>query len=97
MTAGSGFDIRLARHISIRAIQAKYLMTRFSDPTTGAGNTQNDLRLSAGLLFRLGGHTLLAPPVNRALGVVCSTDNETVYAGSTDATAEPQTNEEEFA
>lgn len=87
LTAGGGFDIRLVRHISIRAIQAEYLMTRFSDPTTGAGNTQNDLRLSAGLLFRLGGHAPLAPPVNRTLGVVCSTDNQIVYAGSTDAVA----------
>ncbi len=85
MTAGGGFDIRLARHISLRAIQAEYLMTRFSDPTTGAGNTQNDLRLSAGLVFRLGGHTPLAPAANRSLAVVCSTDNQTVYAGSGDA------------
>ncbi len=84
LTAGGGFDIRLVRHISIRAIQAEYLMTRFSDPTTGAGNTQNDLRLSAGLLFRLGGHTPPAPPVNRTIGIVCSTDDQTVYAGSTD-------------
>ena len=85
LTAGGGFDIRLARHISIRAIQAEYLMTRFSDPTTGAGNTQNDVRLSTGLLFRLGGYTPLATPVNRSFTVVCSTDNQTVYAGSGDA------------
>ncbi len=85
LTAGGGFDIRLARHISIRAVQAEYLMTRFSDPATGAGNTQNDLRLSAGLVFRLGGHTPLAPAANRSLAVVCSTDNQTVYAGSGDA------------
>ena len=85
MTAGGGFDIRLARHISIRAIQAEYLMTQFSDPTTGAGDTQNDLRLSAGLLFRLAAASPLAPPVNRSLGVVCSTDKQTVYAGSGDA------------
>jgi outer membrane protein OmpA-like peptidoglycan-associated protein len=87
MTAGGGVDIRLARHISIRAIQAEYLMTRFSDPTTGAGNTQNDLRLSTGLLFRLGGHMPLAPAVNRSLAVVCSTESQTVYAGSPDAVA----------
>ena len=87
MTAGGGFDIRLARHISIRAIQAEYLMTRFSDPTTGAGNTQNDLRLSTGLLFRLGGQPPLAPAVNRSLAVACSTDSQTVYAGSPDAVA----------
>jgi outer membrane protein OmpA-like peptidoglycan-associated protein len=85
LTAGGGFDIRLARHISVRAIQAEYLMTRFSDPTTGAGSTQNDVRLSTGLLFRLGGHTPLAPPVNRSFAVVCSTDNQIVYAGSGDA------------
>jgi outer membrane protein OmpA-like peptidoglycan-associated protein len=87
LTAGGGFDIRLARHISIRAIQAEYLMTRFSDPTAGAGNTQNDLRLSTGLLFRLGAHTPLAPAVNRSLAVVCSTDSQTVYSGSSDAVA----------
>jgi outer membrane protein OmpA-like peptidoglycan-associated protein len=87
LTAGGGFDIRLARHISIRAIQAEYLMTRFSDPTTGGGNTQNDVRLSTGLLFRLGGHAPLSPPVNRSFAVVCSTDNQTVYAGSGDAVA----------
>ena len=87
MTAGGGLDIRLARHISIRAIQAEYLMTRFSDPTTGASDTQNNLRLSTGLLFRLGGHTPLAPAVNRSLAVVCSTDSQTVYAGSPEAVA----------
>jgi outer membrane protein OmpA-like peptidoglycan-associated protein len=85
LTAGGGFDIRLARHISLRAIQAEYLMTRFSDPTTGAGNTQNDLRLSTGLLFRLGGHARLAPAPDRSFAVVCSTDTQTVYAGSAEA------------
>src|ERR1700733_15253400 len=85
LTAGGGFDIRLARHISIRAIQAEYLMTRFSDPTTGAGNTQNDLRLSAGLLFRLGGHAPVASAINRSLGVACLAGNQTGDAGSGDA------------
>jgi outer membrane protein OmpA-like peptidoglycan-associated protein len=85
LTAGGGFDIRLTRHLSLRPIQAEYLMTRFADPTSGAGNTQNDVRLSTGLLFRLGGHAPLAPPPNRSLSVVCSTDNQTVYAGSGDA------------
>ena len=84
LTAGGGFDIRLARHISLRAIQAEYLMTRFSDPTTAAGNTQNDLRLSTGLLFRLGGHPAWAPAAapNRSFAVECSTDSQTAYAGA---------------
>jgi len=60
-------------------------MTRFPDPTTGASNTQNDLRLSAGLLFRLGGHTPPESAVNRSLGVACLAANQTVYAGSGDA------------
>jgi outer membrane protein OmpA-like peptidoglycan-associated protein len=85
LTAGGGLDIRLTRHFSLRPIQAEYLMTRFPDPTSGAGNTQNDVRLSAGLLFRLGGRAPLAPPPNRSLSVVCSTDNPTVFAGSGDA------------
>jgi hypothetical protein len=82
LTAGGGLDIRLTRHFSLRPIQAEYLMTRFSDPTSGAGNTQNDVRLSSGILFRLGGgHAFLAPAPNRSLSVVCSTDNPTVYPG----------------
>jgi outer membrane protein OmpA-like peptidoglycan-associated protein/opacity protein-like surface antigen len=62
LTAGGGFDIGLSRHISIRAIQAEYMMTRFADLTTGGGNTQNDLRLSSGLVFRFGGNPPPSPP-----------------------------------
>ena len=84
LTAGGGFDIRLARHISLRAIQAEYLMTRFSEPSTGTGNMQNDVRLSTGLLFRLGGHAPQMAP-DRSFAVVCSTDTPMVYAGSAGA------------
>jgi hypothetical protein len=58
MTAGGGLDIRLTRHFSIRAVQAEYMMTRFADVavgSTGDATTQNDLRLSSGLLFGFGG------------------------------------------
>ena len=85
LTAGGGFDIRLARHISLRAIQAEYLLTRFPDPATGAGSTQNDIRLSTGFLFRLGGDPLVAPPADRSFTVVCSADTHLVYAGSPEA------------
>jgi len=76
MTAGGGFDIRASRHISIRAIQAEYLMTRFVDPTTGSGNTQNDLRLSSGFVFRLGGNT--PPP---SVTYTCAASPASVYPG----------------
>ena len=85
MTAGAGLDLRLYRHISLRPIQAEYLMTRFSVPATGASNTENDVRLSSGLVFRLGGHAPPPSAVNRSLTLVCSTDNQTVDAGSVEA------------
>jgi hypothetical protein len=38
--------------LRVESVQAEYLMTRFADPSTGATNTQKDLRLSAGLVSR---------------------------------------------
>jgi hypothetical protein len=70
MTAGGGLDIRLTRHFSIRAVQAEYMMTRFADVavgSTGAATTQNDLRLSSGLLYGFGGAQPL--PVQLACAV----------------------------
>jgi len=48
------------RHFAIRIIQAEYLMTRFASYTTGATGTQNDVRLSAGIVFRFGGNRHVA-------------------------------------
>lgn len=45
---GGGLDIRVSDSIAIRAIQADYLMTRFFD------ERQNNIRLSAGIVFRFG-------------------------------------------
>ena len=46
MTAGGGVDWNATTHIGIRLIQAEYLMTRF------ASETQNNARISAGVVFR---------------------------------------------
>ena len=56
MTAGGGLDFSLSPHISLRLFQAEYAMTRFRDPTSIAGNTgtQNDVRLSVGIVLRFG-------------------------------------------
>lgn len=43
---GGGLAYRLLRHVTLRAIQADYLLTTFSN---GAANRQNDLRLSSGI------------------------------------------------
>jgi len=49
MIAGGGFDVRIARHIAIRPIEADYLLTQLPN---GVNGTQNNLRLSAGVVLR---------------------------------------------
>lgn len=46
MTLGGGLDVNATNHIGIRLIQAEYFMTRF------ASETQNNARISAGVVFR---------------------------------------------
>jgi hypothetical protein len=48
---GGGLDLRLSRHLALRAIDARYLRTDFSNSIT---NIQNNLSLGAGIVFRLG-------------------------------------------
>ncbi len=45
---GGGVDVRLNDRVWLRLIQADYLMTRFSSAT------QDNIRISAGLVFRFG-------------------------------------------
>jgi opacity protein-like surface antigen len=88
MTAGGGLDITLRRHVALRLFQAEYLMTRFTDRSSLAGNTarQNDVRLSTGIVFRFGGNPPPPPPPppNRPPVVSCSADKTMVYAESGD-------------
>jgi len=54
---GGGLDYNATRHISVRLGQIEYLMTRFSNTTgngigSGGTGTQNNLRYSAGVVFR---------------------------------------------
>jgi hypothetical protein len=46
--AGGGLDINVTPRVALRLIQADYLLTRFSSAR------QDNLRLSAGLVFQLG-------------------------------------------
>jgi hypothetical protein len=81
MTAGGGLDLRVHRHFAIRIIQAEYLMTRFASYTTGTTGAQNDMRLSAGLVYRFGGN----PHVAELLPVTysCFVNPASVYPGAT--------------
>ena len=83
MALGGGLDVRVRRHLAIRAIQAEYLMTKFSDINSGSSGTQNDMRLSTGLVFRFGypGAAPAAPMPSPALSYSCSVTPAAVYRG----------------
>lgn len=53
MALGGGFDVKVAKSVAIRLVQAEYVLTKFND---GANNRQNSVRISTGLVFRFGQH-----------------------------------------
>ncbi len=50
MIAGGGFDLRISRHLAIRPVEADYVLTLLPN---GVNGTQNNLRLSAGVILRI--------------------------------------------
>ena len=79
MTAGGGLDIRVHHGFAIRLVQAEYMMTRFADLNTGNSASQNDMRLSSGIVFRFGGapHLPPLPPLSYS----CSVNPSSAYPG----------------
>jgi len=51
MSLGAGVDYKLTDRFAIRPIKVDYLMSRFSETGNG-GNTQDNLRVSTGIVFR---------------------------------------------
>jgi outer membrane protein OmpA-like peptidoglycan-associated protein len=91
VAGGLGLDVTLRHNIALRLIQADYLMARFkylSSPTRVSG-IRNNMRLSAGIVFRFGGNPPPPPPPppNRAPVTSCSADKTSVYAASGDTVA----------
>ena len=76
MTAGGGLDFKVGEHFAIRLIQAEYLMTGFENLATGASATQNDMRLSSGVVFRLGEGAAPLP-----VTLACSANPTSVFPG----------------
>jgi opacity protein-like surface antigen/outer membrane protein OmpA-like peptidoglycan-associated protein len=81
LTAGGGLDLKVSHHFAVRLIQAEYMMTRFTNYTTGASGTQNDMRLSAGVVFRFGGNPAPVIPPPSPLAYSCSVTPEAVFPG----------------
>jgi hypothetical protein len=81
LTAGGGLDLNVHHHFAIRIVQAEYLMTRFENLSTGAKASQNDMRISAGLVFRFGGHPGPVLPPPPPLSYSCSVNPTSVYIG----------------
>jgi len=57
--AGGGLDINLTTHVSLKPIQVEYLTTQFDSAQLGGstqafGDHQNDVRYSAGVVFKFG-------------------------------------------
>jgi outer membrane immunogenic protein len=50
LQVGGGVDLHLSRHIALRPLQADWIRTEFPNAST---NVQNNLRLGAGVVFRL--------------------------------------------
>lgn len=78
---GGGVDLNINKHISIRLIQADWLMTRFND---GGDNQQNNFRASTGLVLHFGGNPP-PPPPNHPPTVTVSANPTQIFAGSNDS------------
>ncbi len=63
MVAGGGLDVKLSRHVSLRALEIEYFMTRLRDFRAVNDNTQDNIRASAGLTFTFGGEEPAPPHV----------------------------------
>jgi len=55
MVAGGGIDIKLSRHVSLKALEVEYFQTRFERFLAFDDSVQNNLRASAGITFTFGG------------------------------------------
>jgi outer membrane protein OmpA-like peptidoglycan-associated protein len=71
---GGGLDWNASRHVAIRLVQGEYLYTNFSD---NRSNRQNNLRLSAGIVWRFGFPA--PPPPHNPPTASCSANPSTVH------------------
>ncbi len=77
---GGGLDLNFNKLVSLRLFQGEFLITKFHD---GFDNSQNNARVSAGLVFHFGGNPP-PPPPNHPPTVTVSANPTKVFAGSGD-------------
>jgi outer membrane protein OmpA-like peptidoglycan-associated protein len=78
MALGGGVDLNASQHFAIRLIQADYYMTRWG------GQTQNNLRLSVGAVYRFGGaRRVAAPAVVAHPTATCAVESSPIMEGKT--------------
>ncbi len=76
---GAGLDWNVRRHVAIRLFQGDYLYTQFND---FHNDRQNNIRASAGLVFRFGFPSAAPPPVHHAPTATCSANPTSIQAES---------------
>jgi outer membrane protein OmpA-like peptidoglycan-associated protein len=81
LLAGGGLDIRLGRHVALKAAEASYFYTRLPNPAYIGEHLTNNVRLSAGLSLLFGGEKPAPPPPPKPAMKTCP-DGSTVPAGS---------------
>lgn len=54
MAFGGGLDVTLTNHVAVKPIQVDYLMTQFAPGGGNAITASNNIRYSAGVVFRFG-------------------------------------------
>jgi hypothetical protein len=54
MAAGGGLDVNITHHIAFKPLQVEYFMSQLPQLATNLNSAQNNLRYSAGVVYRFG-------------------------------------------
>jgi outer membrane protein OmpA-like peptidoglycan-associated protein len=83
LTTGGGLDFLLSKHFSVRLFEAQYVRSQLPN---NVDNEQNELMLSAGLVFRfhnMKGAAIPLPPAPPQLALSCTSNVNTLTQGDT--------------
>jgi outer membrane protein OmpA-like peptidoglycan-associated protein len=82
LTTGGGLDYLISKHFSIRLFNAQYLRSQLPN---NVDNEQNELMLSAGLVYRFHDRKgpVIVPPAPPQLALSCSSNVNTIDQGDT--------------